>query len=236
LTTICIGYKLRKHIARALQSRSQAIRSALDSYNTAARALTPPRQQLEWKEVVEYAFLADFDLLRDARQDISHRPWATSAGCLAMDLYYKISRAQEEIDQLDVEVRRVATYIHDEDCYLDYMENKVHVSDPHIAHQIRLHWLIQGRFHSYHHRRLSDIARLPGFSGTVEPGISESTEEGESASIWQILKLADYEQDDPMQGDDGPEDQQEADEEEEAAEAEEELVWHMASILTISQD
>ena len=77
---------------------------------------------------------------------------------------------------------------------------------------------------------------MPGFSGTVEPGISESTEEGESASIWQILKLADYEQDDPIQGDGGPEDQQEADEEEEAAEAEEELVRHMASILTISQD
>jgi len=55
-------------------------------------------------------------------------------------------------------------------------------------------------------------------------------------SIWQILKLADYEQDDPMQGDAIPEDQQEADEEEEAAEAEEELVRHMASILTISQD
>jgi len=44
--------------------------------------------------------------------------------------------SQEEIDWLDVEVCCVATYIHDEDCYLDYMENKVHVSDPHIAHQV----------------------------------------------------------------------------------------------------
>jgi len=34
-------------------------------------------------------FLADFDLLRDARQDISQRPWATPAGRLAMDLYFK---------------------------------------------------------------------------------------------------------------------------------------------------
>ena len=119
------GYKLRKHIAKALQSRSQAIRTALDSYNTAAHALTPPRQQLEWKQVIEYAFLADFDLLRDARQDISHRPWATPAGRLAMDLYYKISRAQEEVDRLDIEVRRVATYLRDEHHYLRYMEEKV---------------------------------------------------------------------------------------------------------------
>ena len=52
----------------------------LDSYNAAAHALTPPHQQLEWKDVIEYAFLADFDLLRNARQDISHRPWATPTG------------------------------------------------------------------------------------------------------------------------------------------------------------
>jgi len=58
------------------------------------------------------------------------------AGHLEMDLYYNISCTQEEIDWLDFEVCHVATYIHDEDCYLDYMENKVHVSDPHIAHQI----------------------------------------------------------------------------------------------------
>jgi hypothetical protein len=118
------GYKLRKHIAKALQSRSQAIRTALDRYNTAARALPIPRRQLEWKEVVEYAFLADFDLLRDARQDISHRPWATPAGRLAMDLYFKIQRAREEIDRLNIEVKRVATYIRDEKHYLRNAEKK----------------------------------------------------------------------------------------------------------------
>jgi hypothetical protein len=228
------GYKLRKHIAKALQSRSQAIRTALDSYNTAAHALTPPRQQLEWKQVIEYAFLADFDLLRDARQDISHRPWATPAGRLAMDLSYKISRAQEEVDRLDTEVRRVATYLRDEDHYLRYMEEKVRASNPRIAHQIRLYRLLRGRFHSHHKRRLHDIARLPGFSGDIRPGVSEKTGKGESASVWEMLKLT--EDDDPMEENASPEDQQEADEEEEAEEAEEELVQHLTSVLTMSHD
>ena len=49
-----------------------------------------PCCQLDWKEVVEYAFLANFDLLCDARQDISDQPWATLAGHLAMDLHFKI--------------------------------------------------------------------------------------------------------------------------------------------------
>ncbi|KAJ7025078.1 hypothetical protein C8F04DRAFT_968231 [Mycena alexandri] len=35
------GYKLRKHIAKALQVRSQAIRNALNSYNTAAKSIVP---------------------------------------------------------------------------------------------------------------------------------------------------------------------------------------------------
>lgn len=230
------GYKLRKHIAKALQSRSQAIRTALDSYNTAARALTPPRQQLEWKQVIEYAFLADFDLLRDARQDISHHPWATPAGRLAMDLYYKISRAREEVDRLDIEVRRVATYLRDEHRYLRYMEDKVRTSNPAIAHQIRLHRLLRGRFHSHHKRRLRDIARLPGFSGDIRPGVSEKTGKGESASVWEMLKLTEDDDDDLMEENASPEDQQEADEEEEAEEAEEELVQRLTSVLTISHD
>jgi len=106
MVTQATGYKMRKHISKALQSRSQAIRSALERYNTAARLLPIPRRQLDWKEVVEYTFLADFDLLRDARQDISDRPWATLAGRLAMDLHFKIERAHEEITRLNVEIRR----------------------------------------------------------------------------------------------------------------------------------
>ncbi|TEB04036.1 hypothetical protein FA13DRAFT_1807722 [Coprinellus micaceus] len=36
------GYKLRKHIAQVLQARSQAIKSALERYNGAAKAFKPP--------------------------------------------------------------------------------------------------------------------------------------------------------------------------------------------------
>ena len=60
------GYKLRKHITKALQAWSVAIRTALDCYNTAACVMRPPRCELHWDEVVEYAFLLEFDLLRDS--------------------------------------------------------------------------------------------------------------------------------------------------------------------------
>ena len=65
-----IGYKLRKHIAKALQVRSQAIRNALERYNAAATMPSLPHSTLCWDKVVQYAFLADFDLLQETCQDI----------------------------------------------------------------------------------------------------------------------------------------------------------------------
>lgn len=109
---------MRKHIANALKARSQAIRTALDKYNLAALALTPPRPVLDWDEVVAYAFLSDFDLLRDTRQDVRTRPWATPAARLATDQWYKLRRAEEEIKRLNVEIARFQKYIIDEDRFL----------------------------------------------------------------------------------------------------------------------
>ncbi|KAJ7686337.1 hypothetical protein B0H14DRAFT_2654322 [Mycena olivaceomarginata] len=40
------GYKLRKHIAKALQVRSKAVKTALQKYNDAAAAMDPPKPHL----------------------------------------------------------------------------------------------------------------------------------------------------------------------------------------------
>jgi hypothetical protein len=53
-----------------MQTRSEAIRNALTRYNTEAAKLSPPRPKLSWKAIVEYSFLAEFDLLRECRVDI----------------------------------------------------------------------------------------------------------------------------------------------------------------------
>ena len=90
---------------KALQVRSAAIQSALDKYNSIAGAMRPCRRILKWEEVVEYAFLSDFDLLRDGRQDISQLPWALLMGRRVMDLHFKTCRAREEIKRLNIEIR-----------------------------------------------------------------------------------------------------------------------------------
>ncbi|KAG1860363.1 hypothetical protein F4604DRAFT_1882611 [Suillus subluteus] len=136
------GYKLHKHIAKALQTRSMAIRAALNTYNAIASAMATPRPTLQWEEVVDYAFLADFDLLRNAWADISQLP-------CAMDLYFKMCQAREEISRLNVEIRHLVVW----------------------------------RFNAHHLKWLHDISMLPGFSGTLVPGLSMHTGPGESASV-----------------------------------------------------
>src|SRR5271168_2768933 len=140
-----IGYSLRKHIANTLKARSVAIRTALDRYNAAALVLVPPPQVLDWNQVVEYAFLSDFDLLRDAHQDIQRKPWVTPAARLAIDQAFKLERAEEEIARLNIEVPRLATYIRDEDICLHAKEAEILLSHPTLALQVKIHRMEHGR-------------------------------------------------------------------------------------------
>ncbi|KAG2111904.1 uncharacterized protein F5147DRAFT_744601 [Suillus discolor] len=145
----------------ALQVRSAAIRTALDKYNTAARALSPPRPALSWEEVIKYAFLADFNFLRDVWQDISQRPWSTPTGRLTMDTHFKMCHAREEIQCLNIEIRQLATYLHDESRYLIECEMQLQTLHPGLAHQVALH------------RKIWSI--IPGESIEQGPGASASS-------------------------------------------------------------
>ena len=157
-----------------MKSRSVAIRTALVKYNAAAAILTPPRQELSWDEVVEYAFLADFDLLRDTRQDIRSRPWSTPAARQAMDNYFKLLRADEEITRLNVEIPRFITFMHDEDAYLGTKAKEVGLTDPGLAGQIELQCNSISRYTPFHIKSLNELARLPGFSGSLSCGVHVS--------------------------------------------------------------
>ncbi|KXN91216.1 hypothetical protein AN958_02172 [Leucoagaricus sp. SymC.cos] len=60
------GYKLHKHIAKALQSRSQTIKTAINHYNTAAQAMKLPCPTLSYDKVIDYTFLSEFNILHDS--------------------------------------------------------------------------------------------------------------------------------------------------------------------------
>jgi hypothetical protein len=184
------GYKLRKHIAKALQARSRAVRTALANYNTAGARLSPPCEPLNWEQVVDYACLSDFDLLRDGREDIREEPWAKPAGRIAMDMFFKIERAGEEIRRLDIEIKRLLTYVRDEDDFLRREEVRVcEAAGEAVAHQIRVYRMRQGRFHDEHRYRLYRLRKLPGFTGSLEPGtaIDKDRQAGAATEVLQDI-------------------------------------------------
>ncbi|KAF7366983.1 hypothetical protein MSAN_00957000 [Mycena sanguinolenta] len=177
------GYKLRKHIAKAMQARSKAVRTALANYNAAAAALESPRPPLEWETVVEYAFLAEFDLLRFSRRDVRSEPWAQGSGRAAMDLHFKIKRAREEIERLNVEIRRLYTYMRNEDAFLAHHARRLRDDNqPQLAHQVELYRQEHTRFSDDHRRRLEKLRKEAGCTAVLEPGTAVSKERHTTAS------------------------------------------------------
>ncbi|KAG1884117.1 hypothetical protein F4604DRAFT_1878863 [Suillus subluteus] len=145
------GYKLQKHISKALQVCSAAICTALDRYNTAAHAVSPPQATLSWEDIVKYAFVADFDLLQDTWQDMC--------------------RACKEILRLNIEIHHIATYLCDKEFYLAECENQLQMMHPTLTHQVGLHRNICARFTAYHLRCLHEIRSItPGKSINEGPG------------------------------------------------------------------
>ena len=109
------GYKARTHLAKSLQTRCKAIRSATEAYNRAARALEPPCQALDWTQVSRYSFLKEFTLLQNTRHDINNTPWVNPVICKTIKRFFRVCRAHEEIQQCNIEIRRLFTSIHDEE-------------------------------------------------------------------------------------------------------------------------
>ncbi|KAF8869625.1 hypothetical protein CPB85DRAFT_1262114 [Mucidula mucida] len=165
------GYKLRKHITKALQVRSKAVKTALKKFNDAAARMSPPRPQLAWEEVVAYGFLAEFNVLRDSRNDIQDKGWACEAGRRAMDSYFKILRANEELVRCTTEAIRLLTYMDDEESYLKAVYHGMKEDLPDIAFQIRRWYHLRVQLHADHRKRLRRIQKLDGWDKAEEEGL-----------------------------------------------------------------
>lgn len=132
--------------------------------------MDPPRPSLSWNEVVEMASLAEFDLLRDSRSDIRQEPWAKQKNREAMNIFFDMKRAREEIERLNVEIPRLLTYMYDEHVDYHLAVSRLLFVDPALAHELSSRWIVLDRMHTGVAARLRQTARLPGFSGTVTSG------------------------------------------------------------------
>ncbi|KAJ7049089.1 hypothetical protein C8F01DRAFT_1094008 [Mycena amicta] len=169
--------KWRKHIAKALQVRSKAIRAALERYNTAATAMLPSKPTLSWEQVVNYTFLSDFDLLRE-ENGVDGEKWAQPMFRFLMDSFFKIERAREEVQRLNIEICRVVTWIRDERQYLQRMEKGLRdAGEVTLAVQMKCYGQQRGIFAATHMQKFWELAKRDGFTGSLEHGVAVEARE-----------------------------------------------------------
>jgi hypothetical protein len=167
---------MRKHISKAIAKRSAAIRTALDKYNELARQQNPPRPVLQYSDVASYSWLGDFDLLKYSRSNITRKPWTVPANREVANKYFKVQRAQEEIERLNVEVCRLDAWItHENRVLVSAIQT---VADPHLAAELHHRYTERRRVNSIHRIQISAIYRLDGYTGPG-PFISHSEDEGD---------------------------------------------------------
>ncbi|KAE9394363.1 hypothetical protein BT96DRAFT_827782, partial [Gymnopus androsaceus JB14] len=158
------GYKMCKHIGQSLKNRSKSIQNAITAYNEAAATLSLPRLKITWDEIVDFSYLSEFDILRDTREDVRERKWATPQNRLLMSRFFKYIRAEEEIARVHVEVKRLLTHMVNEEDKVCGRAKEVEVEDPALALQLRLYWKERARYNSLHRSRLFAITKLRGFN------------------------------------------------------------------------
>ncbi|KAK1230267.1 hypothetical protein PQX77_006642 [Marasmius sp. AFHP31] len=162
-----VGYKQREKISQALCARAKAIQKALDAYNGAARVMEPPRQVLDWKDILDMATVADFDLLRDTELDLTHVPWAQPG-------LRDLKRAHKEISRLNIEISRLITFMIDD--HADYYHaicRAREAGDRDLAAELSYRKDVKSEINGHVAIRLVQASELDGFSGTLIPGEHE---------------------------------------------------------------
>lgn len=162
---------MRRHIAKNMQTRSRALRNAIQAHNTAAAALDPPRPALEWNEISHYQLLQEFELMNETRADIREKPWAEPAVRETVRLAQRLERAREEIVSVNADARRVHTSIRDENVLFASV----------LARLERECSPLQGAMQEFVMRRraanahvlvtLQKLYALPEFTGNPTPGV-----------------------------------------------------------------
>ncbi|KAF8164444.1 hypothetical protein K438DRAFT_2067078 [Mycena galopus ATCC 62051] len=131
------GLVVKQILELTKAKQSKAIWNTLNWYNTAAEVLDPPGRLLTWAEVVDYTFLSNFDILQNPDTTSSICAWATPAAHQLLDSYYKLERAREEIQRLNIEIRHFVTHMKDEQTFLVQQESEIKAEDPVLAFFVR---------------------------------------------------------------------------------------------------
>ena len=174
---------MRTLIWKALKWRSKAICVAIEKYNKLAVHMTPPVPTLDWKNIVNYTFVSEFEILQHSysHADIASHPWISPANQEIASCYFKVLRACEELHRLNIEIRHLHTAIYDEQYHLYKCAESLAETDLAQAAEIQEILQICAQVNQHNLAQLRAIFQMPGFTGSTERGV-RATETSEAPS------------------------------------------------------
>ena len=201
------GYKLRTHMAKSLQTRSKTIRRAIDTYNKAAAALSPPRPSLDWSDVSHYGLIEQYTMLKATNTDVQDKHWSRPIYREMLKARCRIARAQEEIVRCNVEVRRLHTSIYDDTSHFKKTMKRLKDENSPMYGVVQAFARQRNSVHKALLTRIHQVYSLVGFTGTPYRGVSitqaddtpgndESEEVLGGSGIGEALELPDDEEED----------------------------------------
>lgn len=87
--------------------------------------MEPPRPVLDWDKVSHYSFLEEFPLLQETQPGILEKPWTRPKVCELIRAMQRLTRAHEEIQNANREIRRMHTWIRDEEVLFRKVSSKL---------------------------------------------------------------------------------------------------------------
>ena len=172
-----LGYKLCKQISKAIVKRSAAIQSALEKYNKLAVKQHPPQPTLQYNEVTSYVSLGNFNLLKHSQHDVLAKPWVSPTHREMIVKYFKLLRAREEIERLNVEIPRLHAWVDAEDLEMQKCITRLQSSAPLLAAEISAVCRWQQWVNDLHHTRLAQIYNLTHYDGPIHVEVLEEVED-----------------------------------------------------------
>jgi len=129
---------------------------------------SPPQPVLQYSEVLSYATLGDFDLLKHFRHNVQARPWSNTMHRQMAVKYFKLLRAHEEINQLNVEVRWLQAWVDNETMEIKQIAAELSAQNPLLSAELQVLFHHQQHVNIQHQLWLQCIYDLGGYSG-VQP-------------------------------------------------------------------
>ena len=158
------------------------MRNALKRYNKLAVKQSPLQPTLQYSEVLSYATLGDFDLLKHSQHEVLAWPWSNTMHRQMVVKYFKLLRAREEITRLNVEVRRLQAWVDSETTEIKQIATELSAQNPPLSAELQVLFHRQLRVNNQHQLWLQRIYNLEGYSGVwpiVEHGTGGEDEDEE---------------------------------------------------------